>query len=175
MVHYSARGPGSHSSDAAKTQPNQTGPMSAKRLHGSGHTIRRSNCRGVFSAIDLGTNNCRLLIAKPTRDGFRVIDAFSRIVRLGEGVNHSSMLSDEAMDRTIEALKVCAEKVARKSVTCMRHVATEACRAASNSAEFVQRVRAETGLNLEVISAAEEARLAAKRPARRFGASATAP
>lgn len=117
--------------------------------------------RGVYSAIDLGTNNCRLLIAKPTRGGgFRVIDAFSRIVRLGEGVSVNNRLSDEAMDRTVEALKVCAEKIARRGVTCMRHVATEACRVADNTDEFVARVKRETGINLDVISAGEEARLA---------------
>ncbi|WP_262695357.1 Ppx/GppA phosphatase family protein [Kordiimonas aquimaris] len=115
---------------------------------------------GIYSAIDLGTNNCRLLIAKPTKHGFRVIDAFSRIVRLGEGVGKDNRLSDEAMDRTIEALKVCSEKLARRGVTCMRHVATEACRIADNSEEFVARVKRETGINLDVISAGEEARLA---------------
>lgn len=114
----------------------------------------------AYSAIDLGTNNCRLLIAKQTRNGFRVIDAFSRIVRLGEGVAKDNRLSDEAMDRTIEALKVCAEKLARRNVTFMRHVATEACRIADNSEEFVARVKRETGINLDVISAREEARLA---------------
>jgi exopolyphosphatase/guanosine-5'-triphosphate,3'-diphosphate pyrophosphatase len=114
----------------------------------------------VYSAIDLGTNNCRLLIAKPTKHGFRVIDAFSRIVRLGEGISKENRLSDEAMDRTIEALQVCSEKLARRGVTCMRHVATEACRIADNSQEFVERVKRETGINLDVISAAEEARLA---------------
>lgn len=114
----------------------------------------------VYSAIDLGTNNCRLLIAKQTRGGFRVIDAFSRIVRLGEGVAQDNRLSEDAMDRTIEALKVCAEKLARRNVTCMRHVATEACRIADNSDEFVARVKRETGINLDVISAGEEARLA---------------
>ena len=116
--------------------------------------------RGVYSAIDLGTNNCRLLVAKPTGKGFRVIDAFSRIVRLGEGVSQNNRLSEEAMDRTIEALKVCAEKIKRRNVTCMRHVATEACRVADNADEFVARVRKETGINLDVISAGEEARLA---------------
>jgi len=121
---------------------------------------RNSFRRGVYSAIDLGTNNCRLLIARPTQNGFRVIDAFSRIVRLGEGVSTNNTLSQAAMDRTIEALKVCAEKIARRGVTCMRHVATEACRVADNSAEFVGRVKAETGINLDVISAGEEARLA---------------
>jgi len=116
--------------------------------------------RGIYSAIDLGTNNCRLLIARPTRHGFRVIDAFSRIVRLGEGVSSTGMLSEAAMDRTIEALKVCAEKLARRNVTCMRHVATEACRVAGNADEFVARVKSETGINLDVITAGEEARLA---------------
>ncbi len=114
----------------------------------------------VYSAIDLGTNNCRLLIAKQSKNGFRVIDAFSRIVRLGEGVGADNRLSDEAMDRTVEALKVCAEKLARRNVNCMRHVATEACRIADNSDEFVARVKRETGINLDVISAGEEARLA---------------
>ena len=121
---------------------------------------RDQQTRQVYSAIDLGTNNCRLLIAKPTKNGFRVIDAFSRIVRLGEGVAQSGMLSDAAMDRTIEALKVCGEKIGRRGVTCMNHVATEACRVAGNSEEFVERVRLETGINLNVISTAEEARLA---------------
>lgn len=116
--------------------------------------------RGVYSAIDLGTNNCRLLIARPTPKGFRVIDAFSRIVRLGEGVSSNNMLSEAAMDRTIEALQVCAEKIKRRNVTCMRHVATEACRVASNTDEFIERVRRETGINLDVITAGEEARLA---------------
>lgn len=114
----------------------------------------------IFSAIDLGTNNCRLLIAKQSRNGFRVIDAFSRIVRLGEGIGKDNRLSEEAMDRTIAALKVCAEKLARRNVNCMRHVATEACRIANNSEEFVARVKRETGINLDVISAGEEARLA---------------
>lgn len=119
-----------------------------------------SGNRSVYSAIDLGTNNCRLLIARPTNNGFRVIDAFSRIVRLGEGVGASGRLSEAAMDRTVEALKVCAEKLARRNVTVMRHVATEACRVADNSNEFVARVKAETGINLDVITAGEEARLA---------------
>jgi len=127
----------------------------------AGRENRRSTIsRGVYSAIDLGTNNCRLLIARPTQNGFRVIDAFSRIVRLGEGIASNNVMSPAAMDRTIEALKICAEKIARRGVTCMRHVATEACRVASNSAEFVARVKVETGINLDVISAGEEARLA---------------
>lgn len=116
--------------------------------------------RAVYSAIDLGTNNCRLLIARPMRRGFRVIDAYSRIVRLGEGLTKSGQLSDAAMTRAIEALAVCAEKIRRRKVTCMRAVATEACRSATNREDFIARVRAETGLILDVIPPAEEARLA---------------
>ncbi|UTW53805.1 Ppx/GppA phosphatase family protein [Kordiimonas sp. SCSIO 12610] len=116
--------------------------------------------RGVYSAIDLGTNNCRLLVAKPTYNGFRVIDAFSRIVRLGEGLATSKQLSSGAMDRTVEALKICADKIDRRNVTCMRHVATEACRVATNSDEFLERIHKETGLRLDIISPGEEARLA---------------
>ncbi|MFN3232622.1 MAG: Ppx/GppA phosphatase family protein [Alphaproteobacteria bacterium] len=114
----------------------------------------------VYAAVDLGTNNCRLLVAKPARHGFQVIDSFSRIVRLGEGLSARSALSESAMRRTIEALKICGEKMARKGVTRQRHVATAACRSADNHEEFVDRVRRETGVRLEVISAREEARLA---------------
>jgi exopolyphosphatase/guanosine-5'-triphosphate,3'-diphosphate pyrophosphatase len=114
----------------------------------------------IYGAIDLGTNNCRLLIAKPTTDGFRVIDAFSRIVRLGEGLTASGELSEAAIRRSIVALRVCADKVARRGVTQLRCVATEACRKAANGAEFIDRVQAATGLRFEIISTAEEARLA---------------
>lgn len=114
----------------------------------------------VFGALDLGTNNCRLLVARPVEGGFRVIDAFSRIVRLGEGVSERGRLSDEAMERTIEALGVCAEKMARRGVAHVRAVATEACRRAGNARAFVDQVEAETGIGLEVIDTGEEARLA---------------
>jgi len=136
------------------------GPDAGKQSRTQNSYTETSNRRGIYSAIDLGTNNCRLLIARPTRNGFRVIDAFSRIVRLGEGVSANGVLSKIAMDRTIEALKVCADKLVRRNVTCMRHVATEACRVAENSDEFVGRVKEETGINLDVITAGEEARLA---------------
>ncbi len=116
----------------------------------------------LFAALDLGTNNCRLLIAAPKRDGFRVVDAFSRIVRLGEGLVSTGQLSPAAMDRAVDALSVCARKIAKRSVTTVRCVATAACRAAGNGAEFVERVRRETGLELEIISAEREARLAAR-------------
>lgn len=114
----------------------------------------------AFAAIDLGTNNCRLLIAQAHDDGFRVIDAFSRIVRLGEGVAATGVLGAAAMDRTIEALRVCADKIARRGVWDLRCVATAACRIAANADAFVERARRETGLRIDVISAEEEARLA---------------
>jgi exopolyphosphatase/guanosine-5'-triphosphate,3'-diphosphate pyrophosphatase len=116
----------------------------------------------VLSALDLGTNNCRLLIARASGAGYRIIDAFSRIVRLGEGMTRSGVLAEDAMGRTIEALKVCASKISRRGVTHGRSVATEACRRAGNCDEFLARVQAETGLNIEIISTAEEAQLAFK-------------
>ena len=112
-----------------------------------------------YAALDLGTNNCRLLIARPAGGAFRVVDAFSRIVRLGEGLGASGALSEPAMARTIEALKVCADKIVHRGVAGGRYVATEACRRARNCGEFLARVRAEIGLDLDIISTAEEARL----------------
>jgi exopolyphosphatase/guanosine-5'-triphosphate,3'-diphosphate pyrophosphatase len=116
--------------------------------------------RGTYAALDLGTNNCRLLIARPAGDGFVVIDAFSRIVRLGEGLAGSGKLSDAAMDRAVAALSICADKLKRRNVTLVRSVATEACRRATNGREFVARVLAETGIRLQIITAEQEARLA---------------
>lgn len=113
-----------------------------------------------LAALDLGTNNCRLLIASPRGQSFRIIDAFSRIVRLGEGMSRTGALSEEAMDRAIEAIKVCAEKINRRGVTHGRYIATQACRAAANGDVFLDRVKDETGLDFEVITTAEEARLA---------------
>ena len=114
----------------------------------------------TYAAIDLGTNNCGLLVARPNARGFRVVDAFSRIVRLGEGVESNQQLSQQAMDRTIEALKICAEKMRRRKVTRARCVATAACRRAKNCNEFLKRVDREAGLYLETITAEEEASLA---------------
>jgi exopolyphosphatase/guanosine-5'-triphosphate,3'-diphosphate pyrophosphatase len=115
---------------------------------------------GVYAALDLGTNNCRLLIATPRERGFRVIDAFSRIVRLGEGVGQNGRLSEAAMSRSIAALRVCSAKLADRGVTRFRLIATEACRIAENGADFVERARRETGLGLEIVSREAEARLA---------------
>ncbi len=118
----------------------------------------------IYAALDLGTNNCRLLVArgKARREAnasFRVIDAFSRIVRLGEGLAANGCLCEPAMARTIDALKICAGKVALHRVSGARYIATEACRRAANCADFMGRVLRETGIVLEIISAEEEARL----------------
>ena len=113
-----------------------------------------------YAALDLGTNNCRLLIVRPQGAGFAVIDAFSRIVRLGEGLATSGRLSDAAIERTVAALKICSDKLRRRNVTLSRAVATEACRRAANGADFIARAYAETGIHLDIITAEEEARLA---------------
>ena len=114
----------------------------------------------LYAALDLGTNNCRLLIARRTPDGFKVVDAFSRIVRLGEGVAANGRLSDQAMDRAVEALRICAEKMERRGVARSRAIATAACRAAENGVDFIKRVKKEAGLSLEIVSTEDEARLA---------------
>jgi exopolyphosphatase / guanosine-5'-triphosphate,3'-diphosphate pyrophosphatase len=125
-------------------------------------TARQSENReaNIYGALDLGTNNCRLLLAKPSPSGFTVVDAFSRIVRLGEGASQTGRLSDAAMKRTIDALRVCANKLIWRNVMRRRLIATEACRVAENGLEFIERVHVETGLRLEVIDRETEARLA---------------
>jgi len=120
----------------------------------------------VYAALDLGTNNCRLLIARAVppgvgQDGFRVIDSFSRIVRLGEGLSRTGELSAAAIERTLCALEICRDKMQARGVTRARLVATEACRSARNSTEFLTRVREVTGLELEIVDRETEARLAA--------------
>jgi exopolyphosphatase / guanosine-5'-triphosphate,3'-diphosphate pyrophosphatase len=115
----------------------------------------------LYGALDLGTNNCRLLIATPADAGFTVVDAFSRIVRLGERLAQTGNLGDEAMSRTIDALRVCANKLKWRDVKRVRLVATEACRMAANGPHFIDRVRQETGLLLEIIDRETEASLAA--------------
>ena len=114
-----------------------------------------------YAALDLGTNNCRLLVARPTGDGFRVVDAFSRIIRLGEGVSSSRRLSEAAIERAIEALTICRNKMKNKGVTRARLIATEACRSAETGEDFRDRVAQEVGLELAVIDRETEARLAA--------------
>jgi exopolyphosphatase/guanosine-5'-triphosphate,3'-diphosphate pyrophosphatase len=147
-------------------QAQQSGPSGGRpystiaQPRGEGEFRRAAFHRQSYAAIDLGTNNCRLLIARPSGEHFVVIDAFSRVVRLGEGLAQNGRLSDEAMDRALAALRVCADKLMRRNVYLARSVATEACRRAVNGAEFIERVRRETGIALDIISAREEARLA---------------
>lgn len=128
----------------------------------SGGSSAQGRDAPLYGALDLGTNNCRLLIARPARDGFQVVDSFSRIVRLGEGLSRTGRLDDAAMDRAYDALMLCAERVGRKGVSPDRlmAVATQACRQADNGAAFIERVRAGTGLKLRIIDPIEEAKLA---------------
>ncbi len=115
----------------------------------------------LLAVLDLGTNNCRLLIARPAANGFSVVDSFSRIVRLGEGVGASGILSEAAITRTVAALKVCAQRIAKHKVTHVRAYATQAARQAGNTETLVTRARIEAGIELSVISAQAEADLAA--------------
>src|SRR5437868_8795858 len=115
---------------------------------------------GVYAALDLGTNNCRLLIACPTSDGFRLVDSFSRIIRLGEGVSATGCISEAAIERAIAALSICRDKINLRKARRLRLIATEACRAASNADGFRDRVATETGIHLEVIDRETEAALA---------------
>ena len=157
-----AAGPAS-SPDVTQRDTREAGATGAQQRNPDTQTAHYRNGwlgKTAYAALDLGTNNCRLLIARAASDGFTVVDAFSRVVRLGEGLNSTGKISEEAMDRAIEALTVCADKLKRRNVVLARSVATEACRQAVNGAQFIQRVKDETGIVLDVISPKEEARLA---------------
>jgi len=147
---------------AARANTSNTAPKAAKGFVPADNAALRRNWldRTAYAALDLGTNNCRLLIARAGGDDFTVVDAFSRVVRLGEGLTATGRMSDEAMDRAVEALSVCAEKLKKRNVVLARSVATEACRQAVNGAQFIERVKRETGIHLDIISPKEEARLA---------------
>jgi len=133
----------------------------ARRASQFGQTrSERGGTAGLYAALDLGTNNCRLLVARPTAEGFRVIDAFSRIVRLGEGLSQTGRLSEAAIARTIEALRICRDKMASRGVARARLIATEACRAAENGAAFLAEVRERLGMQLEIVDRETEAALA---------------
>src|SRR5882757_7153061 len=134
------------------------GPPGSGGVSGAAHSPATGT--GVYAALDLGTNNCRLLIACPTGDGFRVVDSFSRIIRLGEGISATGRISEAAIDRAITALSICRDKIQSKKAKRLRLIATEACRAASNADSFMDRVAAETGIRLEVIDRETEAALA---------------
>lgn len=127
----------------------------------TGHSPPPRRQRGpLYAALDLGTNNCRLLIARPHDHGFRVLDGFTRIVRLGEGVSVTGRLGDAAMDRTMDALRQCRNKLRDHQPTRMRLIATEACRAAENGPAFLERVKGELGIELEIVDRRTEAELA---------------
>ncbi|MGB0575818.1 MAG: Ppx/GppA phosphatase family protein [Alphaproteobacteria bacterium] len=137
-----------------------TGKKAGKRRRGAARRRQpRGDRRKIIAALDLGTNNCRLLVAHPMPGGFKVIDGFSRIVRLGEGVAGTGNLSNAAMDRTLDALKMCAERIVRRDVTHGRYIATEACRQADNGERFLERIEKEIGIRLETIPSLEEAEL----------------
>ena len=123
--------------------------------------VTRNSYDPRYAALDLGTNNCRLLVARPEGESFRVVDAFSRIVRLGEGISRTGSLSEGAMQRTLEALSICRKKLDDRGVARARLVSTEACRVAKNGADFIARVYNETGLQLDILDRRSEAHLAA--------------
>lgn len=152
---------GLHSEAAPRPSAKRSTSVSALRQRPEDKKVSDSHVFAPkYAALDLGTNNCRLLIARPSRRGFSVVDAFSRIIRLGEGLTACGELSDDAMDRAIDALKICAAKVRRHDVRLGRYVATQACRIAANGQSFVARVRREVGIDLEVLTPEAEARLA---------------
>ena len=136
--------------------------MSAGGARGTGKRRGLARRAPILAVLDLGSNNCRLLIARPAPDGgFRIVDSFSRIVRLGEGVARTGRLGDAAIARTLEALAICAEHIRSSGATHVRAIVTAAGRAAANTGVLVARARAETGIALEIVSAEEEAELAA--------------
>jgi exopolyphosphatase/guanosine-5'-triphosphate,3'-diphosphate pyrophosphatase len=143
-------------------KPPRRSPWGRRSPYGSGYRDGPPGGRGAtYAALDLGTNNCRLLVARPTGDSFRVIDAFSRIIRLGEGISASGRISDAAIARAVDALAICRDKMTNRGVARARLIATEACRAAVNGGEFQARVTEEVGLDLEIIDRETEAELAA--------------
>src|SRR3569623_1123523 len=159
-------GPQEHKSDGMGDHPNtmphryRAAPQGPVAARPAPPPRKRWSDSPHYAALDLGTNNCRLLIARPAGTGFAVIGAFSRIVRMGEGLAAPGQLSEAAIDRTIAALRICADTLRRRTVTVARSVATAACRRAANGADFIERPYRETGLRLDIISAEEEARLA---------------
>lgn len=153
-------GPQDSSNDGS--QPRNRNKNTAGNPRHNNVANRHSHQRPLYAALDLGTNNCRLLIACPQKPGrFRVVDGFSRIVRLGEGLAGTGRLSDEAMDRAVGALKICADKLKARQIRAQRLIATEACRRAENGELFLKRVKDETGLELEIVTQEMEAHLAA--------------
>ncbi|HET7847794.1 MAG TPA: Ppx/GppA phosphatase family protein [Pseudolabrys sp.] len=141
--------------------PYRRPPRGRRSREHSGGGFDHDRGGATYAALDLGTNNCRLLVARPAGDGFRVIDAFSRIIRLGEGVSVSGRISEAAIGRAVAALTVCRDKMKNRGVTRARLIATEACRTAENGMEFRARIAEKVGLTLEIIDRETEATLAA--------------
>jgi exopolyphosphatase/guanosine-5'-triphosphate,3'-diphosphate pyrophosphatase len=145
--------------------PPREWPRTHRGRRGRGHYWRNANeasePRTTYAALDLGTNNCRLLVARPAGEGFRVIDAFSRIIRLGEGISASGRISEAAIERAVSALSVCRDKMRHRHAGRARLIATEACRAAANGAEFLAVIRERVGIDLEIVDRETEADLAA--------------
>src|SRR5436190_11899065 len=112
-----------------------------------------------IAALDLGTNTCRLLIAAKTPNGPDVVDSFVRVVRLGDELATKGHISQDGMRRALAALKICAQRIKEYPLSKKRYVTTAVCREASNREEFLELIRRKAGLELEVISTAEEARL----------------
>ncbi len=168
----SAKGASARGVPASASEPAATVPVPFGRGEGGsrragdrfrrGRNGRRAEHGPFYGALDLGTNNCRLLIAEPARDSFRVVDSFSRIVRLGEGVAQNGRLGAEAMDRAVGALRICGQKLRERPMAGARLIATQACRVAENGGDFLNRVRDEIGLELEIVDRRTEARLAAE-------------
>jgi exopolyphosphatase/guanosine-5'-triphosphate,3'-diphosphate pyrophosphatase len=152
--------PASRAASEPKAGPVPAAGSFDRRTQNAPHSPARRSRGPLYAALDLGTNNCRLLIARPHENSFRVLDGFTRIVRLGEGLSTTGRLSDAAMDRTVDALRQCRNKLREHEPARMRLIATEACRAASNGVEFLQRVERELGLVLEIVDRQTEAALA---------------
>ena len=141
-------------------QHNRPKNNNRNRNYNKNRNKNQRNKGHVYGVVDLGTNNCRLLIAIPHQNGFRVIDSFSRIVRLGEGLKEEKRISDQATERTVSALKICMDKMKRRGVTRMWNVATQACREAENGDHFVKTIEEQVKIKLDIIDPKEEARLA---------------
>jgi exopolyphosphatase/guanosine-5'-triphosphate,3'-diphosphate pyrophosphatase len=148
--------------DPAQREPRRRPPWGRRWPYRQGSPDQEARKRWpAYAALDLGTNNCRLLVARPSGDSFRVIDAFSRIIRLGEGLSASGRLGESAIARAVEALAICRDKMHHRGVTRARLIATEACRAAANGVDFVAHIRDQVGIELEIVSRETEAELAA--------------
>ena len=114
----------------------------------------------TLAGIDIGTNTLRLLIAEFSPDGsFRQIASDRRVTRLGEGIAGTGGLKAGAMERTLGVLEEFSRTCGRHPVAGIYTAATSAVREASNGADFVRRVKERAGLDVQVISGDEEARL----------------